>query len=127
MAANGVRRARRLSPHSRPSRIAILDRRSCEFRRLSEIRSGLMDHLGGHASPVQLALIERAATLTLHVEVFDKRAFAAGGLDEKSSRVYLGYVNSLNRTLKALGLKAQAAPPKSLAELFAEDAVEAAD
>jgi hypothetical protein len=126
-AKDGMRRARRLSPHSRPSRIAILDRRSCEFRRLSEIRSGLMDHLGGHASPVQAALIERAATLTLHIETFDKRAFASGGLDEKSSRVYLGYTNSLSRLLRQLGIKAQAAPAKSFAELFAEDAVEAAD
>src|ERR1700690_2642449 len=98
MATSGVRRARRLSPHSRPSRIAVLDRRSCEFRRLQEIKQGLIDtHLGGCASPVQLALIERAATLTLHIELFDRRAFAAGGLDEKSSRVYLSYTNSLPR------------------------------
>ena len=88
MAANGTRRARRLGPHSRPSRIAVLDRRSCEYRRLQEIKQGLIDtHLGGCASPVQLALIERAATLTLHIEVFDKRCFADGGMDEKSGRV----------------------------------------
>jgi hypothetical protein len=87
----------------------------------------LLEHLGGHASPVQAALIERAASLTLHIETFDKRAFAAGGMDEKSSRVYLSYTNSLSRLLRQLGIRAQAAPPKSLAELFAEDAVEAAD
>jgi hypothetical protein len=127
-AKDGVRRARRLSPHSRPSRIAVLDRRSCEFKRLSVIRDGLLEHLGGQASPVQLALIERAATLTLHIETFDKRAFANGGLDEKSSRVYLGYTNSLSRLLRQLGIKAAAAPPQSLAEYFsAPDGAEAAD
>ncbi|MFI5091294.1 MAG: hypothetical protein ACHP7P_14690 [Terriglobales bacterium] len=63
----------------------------------------------------------------MHVEVFDRRAFASGGLDEKTSRVYLGYTNSLSRLLRQLGIKAQAEPPKSLAELFAEDAVEAGD
>jgi hypothetical protein len=132
MAANGERRARRLSPHSRPSRIAVLDRRSCEFKRLQVIRDGLLEHLGGHASPVQLALVERAATLTLHIETIDRKAFANGGLDEKSSRVYLGYTNSLSRLLRTLGIKAAAAPPVSLAEYFAsadgDDAVgEAAD
>jgi hypothetical protein len=70
---------------------------------------------------VQLALIERAATLTLHVEMFDKRAFANGGLDEKSSRVYLSYTNSLSRLLRALGVRAAAAAPKSFAEEFADD------
>jgi hypothetical protein len=128
-ATNGVRRARRLSPHSRPSRIAVLDRRSCEWRRLQEIKQGLLDqHLGGQANPVQVALIERAATLTLHIETFDKRAFAAGGLDEKSSRVYLSYTNSLSRLLRQLGIKGQEPPPQSLAEYFsAADGAEAGD
>jgi hypothetical protein len=117
-----TRRARSLSPHSRPSRIATLDKRSCEWRRLCEIRAGLLDHLGGVASPVQVALAERAATLTLHVEMFDKRAFANGGLDEKSSRVYLGYTNSLSRLLRTLGVKGAAHAAPTLASLFGADA-----
>lgn len=120
-----MRRARSLSPHSRPSRIAVLDRRSCEFRRLQAIKEELLEaHLGGSASPVQMALIERAATLTLHIEVFDKKAFSDGGLDEKSSRVYLSYTNSLSRLLRQLG-KAVAPPPKPLASYFMDDDADA--
>jgi hypothetical protein len=56
---------------------------------------------------VQAELAERCAVTLLHIEALDKKAFAAGGLDERWSRVHLGYMNSLNRFLSQLGIAAR--------------------
>ena len=102
-----------IGPYSRPNAIAKLDQRTKEAALLRRVRRDLVAHVGGKPSKVQLALIERAARLTLHVELMDKRAFAAGELSEKDSREYLAWSNSLTRTLRELGLKAASVGDKT--------------
>lgn len=120
MTATVARRARKLSPHSRASRLAVLDRRSVEWRRLKQVRAGLLDHLGGTVTPVQAALVERCAILTLHTELFDKKAFA-GGLTERDMRAYLAFGNSLSRLLRQLGIRGGQPAAPSLTSLFDEE------
>jgi hypothetical protein len=128
MATNGARRARRLGPHSRPSRIARLDRRSCEFRRLEEIRSDWLDHLGGKATIAQLTLIETVATSTLFCELLERDAFQNHGgiMPERSAKQHSTYLRARSMAARQLGLKAASHPAQSFAELFADEA-EAAD
>lgn len=115
----GSSRARSISPHSRPSRIATLDKRSCEWRRLCQVHDALLNHLGGVASPVQLALISRCASLTVFIEACEKRAFQNNGeLSERDAKTFLAFNNSLSRMLRQLGLRSVAPPPPSLADLF---------
>jgi hypothetical protein len=52
----------------------------------------LTAHVGGHPNTVQKALIERAARLTLYIELMDAEALAAGTMSERNSRMYLAWV-----------------------------------
>ena len=128
MVAVGVRRVREIKPHSKPSRISRLDRRSAEWRRMETIRAGLMDQLAGQATATQLGLIDRVVTLTVLTEAFERRCFRENGgiMSERDQRAHLSYSNALSRALRALGLRAAARPVPSLAELFAADGAEAA-
>jgi hypothetical protein len=123
-----VRRARTISRHSRPNRLATLDKRSCEWRRLQQIRDSYLAHLGGHATVAQLTLIETIATTTLLAEAFERRAFVeTGGLmSERDARAYLSLSNARSRAVRSLGLRPVTEPQRSLAELFADAQEEAA-
>lgn len=130
MAASTMRRARRLSPHSRPSRIARLDKRSCEHRRLQQIRDEWLQHLGGQATVGQMTLVEVIATSTLFAELIEREAFQRHGgiMPERLAKQHGAYLNARSRAARQLGLKPAQAPTQSFAELFADDAVgEAAD
>jgi hypothetical protein len=76
-------------------------------------RAELTAHVGGNPNNVQKALIERAARLTLYVEMMDARALAAGTMSERDSRQYLAWSNALRLCLRDLGVKAAPAvlPP----------------
>jgi hypothetical protein len=58
--------------------------------------------------------------LSLHTAHLDARAVAAGTLSERDAAQYLAWNNSLSRALAALGLKAAAQQPQSLADLLAD-------
>jgi hypothetical protein len=100
-----------LSPHSPPHMLAKLDRRTRESRLLKAVRSDLTAHVGGKPSATQRALIERAARLSLYIEVMDRESIAAGTMTERNSRQYLAWVNALRLALRELGLKADEVPP----------------
>jgi hypothetical protein len=121
-----MEKARDIRPHSRPGTLAKLDQRTREARLLRETREKLIAHLGGKPSEVQRQMIERAAMLTLHVSLFDRRAIENGGLSERDRREYLAYSNSLERALRHLGIKAAAEQPPTLAEYLATRAEKAA-
>jgi hypothetical protein len=104
-----------IGPHSRPHRLAKPDGRTREARYMRGVRDGLVRHVGS-PSAVEAQLIERAAMLSLHVALFDRRAIANGGLSARDAREYLALHNSLVRTLARLGLKGAAQRPPSLAE-----------
>lgn len=53
-----------------------LDWRTREGKLLAAARAELIAHVGGHPNNVQKALIERAARLTLYIELMDRDAVA---------------------------------------------------
>jgi hypothetical protein len=105
---------RRLGPHTREHQlIAGIDWRSREAKVLVAARRELTAHVGGKPNNVQKALIERAARLTLYIELMDAEALKAGTMSERNSRQYLAWVNALRLCLRELGVKESAAekPP----------------
>src|SRR5689334_10768935 len=101
-------KAHKVGPHSRPTALAKLDQRTREAALMRRVRKELTAHVGGSPSAVQRQLIERAAMLTLHVAMFDRRAIEDGGLSDRDRREYLAYSNALERALRHLGIKAAA-------------------
>jgi hypothetical protein len=82
------------------------DGRSADARLMRRVREELTRHVGGNPSATQIALIDRAAMLTLHVSKMDQRAVEAGEFSDHASRQYLAWSNTLTRTLRQLGLEA---------------------
>lgn len=114
------KKVRQIAPHSRPHRLAKLDQRTREARLLATVRADLIKHLGGAPSAVQLALVDRAAMLSLHVAMFDSKALEGGGLSTDDAKKYLAYSNSLARCLRTLGLEPKSTPRRSLADELME-------
>ena len=105
----------RIGPYSRAHSLANIDGRTREAKLLGRVRSELTAHVGGKPSATQRMLIERAATLSLHVEGLDRKVLTGGVMTEHDSRTYLAWSNSLTRTLRELGLaKPQDAPGNRL-------------
>jgi hypothetical protein len=95
---------------------------------LRETRARLTKHVGGSPSAVELALIERAAQLTLKVAQLDAK-LDAGAMTDHDHRHYLAWSNSLTRTLEKLeklARKRRAPSGPSLAEYLAAKAEGAA-
>ncbi len=112
---------RQLGPNSRPHVLAKLDRRTREARLMEETRSRLIKHLGGTPTPVEAAIVDRCALLTLYVAIFDRRTLETGrGLSDRDARQYLAYSNALARHLRLLGLKSAPPPAPSLRDYLAE-------
>ncbi len=111
-----------IGPHSRPSKLAVIDGRSAEARRMKEIRAELFEHLGGQASKTQAMLIGRIAVLTLRIELMDRAALKGGAVPDNDAKQYLAWNNALSRMLRQLGLKGTPAKAPSLAEHIASKA-----
>src|SRR5580700_9966499 len=113
------RRRAALGPHTREPRLLEgLDWRTREGQVLIAARAELTAHVGGNPNNVQKALIERAARLTLYVELMDAEALVAGTMTERNSRMYLAWVNALRLCLRDLGVKEAASEkPSSLANI----------
>jgi hypothetical protein len=95
-----------------------LDGRTKESRLMATVRAELRQHVGGSPSKVQEALIERAARLTLYIEMMDARALGKGGMTEADSRQYLAWSNSLRLALRDIGVEgANHDPTPSLADI----------
>ena len=92
-----------IGPHSRPHMLAKLDQRTRESRLLKAVRRDLTAHVGGKPSATQRALIERAARLSLYIEVMDRESMSTGTMTERNSRQYLAWVNALRLALRELG------------------------
>ena len=56
-----------VGPYSKPATLAKLDGRTREARLMRDTRAALTRHVGGSPSATQRMLVERAATLSLHV------------------------------------------------------------
>ena len=117
--AANLEKTRTVGPYSRPAALAKLDQRTKEARLVRETRADLMAHIGGNPSATQRALIERAVQLTLRVSVMDRKFASTGEQTEHDSRTYLAWSACLSRALRDLGIKAAAAPTKTLADHLA--------
>ena len=108
-----IRRRRGLGPHTKQHRLLEgLDWRTREGQTLTAARAELTAHVGGNPNNVQKALIERAARLTLYVEMMDARALVEGTMSERDSRQYLAWVNALRLCLRDIGVE-EAKPEKA--------------
>ncbi len=76
-------KVRAIRPHSRPHRFLKLDGRTKEAQLIATARAELVGHVGGAPSPVEQRIIDRAAVLTVHLELLDARAFEASGMTER--------------------------------------------
>ena len=110
---------RRLGPHSREHQLlAGLDWRTREGKLLAAARAELTAHVGGHPNNVQKALIERAARLTLYIELMDAEALVVGTMTERNSRQYLAWVNALRLCLRELGVREAASDKRPSLEVI---------
>jgi hypothetical protein len=110
----------KVTPHSRPHKLALLDGRCAEAKLMREYREELARHCGGHPSVVQKRLIERAAVLHLRIALMDKQSLLNSELSERNSRYYLAWSNALSRLLLKLGLEGADERPAGLASYLAE-------
>lgn len=117
---------RKLGPHSRPGKLALVDGRRAEAQLMARVRSDLTKHCGGKPTAVQRMLIDQAALLTLRVHLMDKESIADPVLGERNGRQRLAWSNSLTRALTALGAKATPPKPVSLSERLQQQSAPAA-
>ena len=113
------RRRAALGPHTREPRLLEgLDWRTREGQVLIAARAELTAHVGGNPNSVQRALIERAARLTLYIELMDAEALVAGTMSERNSRQYLAWVNALRLCLRELGVREAASDKRPSLEVI---------
>ncbi len=106
-----------LGPHSRRSRLAMLDGRTREARLLKTAIDELTEHVGGNPSATQARQIARAARLELHMAMMDARSDQNGGvMTDHDARQYLAWNNSFRLILRDLGLDRREPRQPTLAE-----------
>jgi hypothetical protein len=108
------RRSRAVDPQCRAIRWSGKTR-TREARLFRDLRIELVNHVGGHPTAAERALIDRIAMLQTHLARMDERMFETGELSDHASRQYLAWANSVSRMLQALGLK-EAVARKATAE-----------
>ena len=110
----------RLGPYSKPATLARLDGRSREARFRKSLRHELVEHVGGKPSATQSALIEMAVDLSLQIELMKLARAADGALTSHDHRVFLAWSNTLNRTMRQLGLHGVSKPAPTLRDHLAQ-------
>jgi hypothetical protein len=82
-------------------------RSSIWVRRCKDLIALHVADLGGESnmSEAEMALVRRIATLTVDLEMMELKFATIGESDPKSLEVYGRTVNTLRRTLEAIGLK----------------------
>jgi hypothetical protein len=104
----------RIGPHSRPGRLALIDRRKAEAKFMDRIRDELTAHVGGRPSVTQRMIIDRCAALSLRIHLMDRsEARNDAFMSEKNAREYLCWTAALSRLLRQLGLEEASADSKS--------------
>ena len=101
---------RQIGPYSKPNRLAILDGRTMEAKLMARIRRELTEHVGGSPTATQRILIDRAAALSLRLQLMDREAARSGDMSERNGRQYLAWSASLTRVVKQIGLNEAPAP-----------------
>jgi hypothetical protein len=118
MPKGGPRPARRKVNVRRYSQVKELDARTLEGKTERRTIRELTRHVGGSPTFPQEVLIGRAARLLVMVELMEKRLIESDELNDFASRQILAWVNTLRRTLEALGLERPQQAPKRLADVL---------
>jgi hypothetical protein len=85
--------------------LAGVDMRTHGARRFRELVADLVHHLDGDPTPPQIALVRRAAALSVWCEAQEAAQAAGGDLD---SAAYSSAANTLRRLLSDLGIERRA-------------------
>lgn len=95
---------RKVGPYSRiRGGIKRLDKRTKAARHIAAVKAALVQHVGGHPSVTQAALIDRAAVLSLRLALMDAQTGPDGAMSEKNAREYLCWSNAYTRLMGQLG------------------------
>jgi hypothetical protein len=105
----GVVRA--IGAYSKPSVLGRLDHRTREYKLMAAYKAELTEAVGGRATNQQRDLIDLAAQLKLRIELMNLRLAVTGDLGDMARRSYLAWVNTLRKTLTALGVVPAPSPP----------------
>jgi hypothetical protein len=108
---------------SSPRRLAKLDGRTREAKRLQAIKRELTEHVGGSPSAPQKFLIQRTAIDLLRLELLDHE-MATGTCSDYDAKIAHALRGTVRLALKELGMKQQKPPGPSLAEHLARKAAE---
>jgi hypothetical protein len=100
-----------------------VDQRSAWVRRCKDLLAAHIADLGGDSniSEAERALIRRAVTLIVECERREVGFAQAGEVSDAALAIYQTTVNTLRRTLEALGLKRRAKDVTTLGDLLRED------
>lgn len=118
--------APQLKPHSKKLSPKRVDGRTIEGALMRRVRRELVAHCGGRPSATQKTLIERAAWLSLRIELLDRKLADGQAFGPYESNVYLAWVGALSRIMSRLGIEPKRhTTRKSLKEYVAETEVSA--
>jgi hypothetical protein len=118
MPKGGARPAKRKVNVRRYFQVKELDARTLEGKTERRALRELTAHLGGNPTFPQEVLIRRAARLLVMIELMEKRLIESDEMSDFASRQILAWVNTLRRTLEALGLQRPQQVPKKLADVL---------
>jgi hypothetical protein len=93
---------------SHPLALGELDKRTNEGRYVETVRKALYDHVGGDPSAPQQLLIGAIALTALRIEFSVKKILDDRQVAEGDDNRHLAWVNSLRRSLVAIGLERRA-------------------
>jgi hypothetical protein len=117
MPPGGARPVKRKVNVRRYEAVKELDARTLEGRTERRAIRELTAHVGGVPTYPQEILIRRAARLLVMVELMEKKLIENDEASDFSSRQLLAWINSLRRTIEALGGKADK-PEARLADIL---------
>jgi hypothetical protein len=109
----------RVGAYSTLGAVALLDGRSREALFMRRVRAELTAHVGS-PNAAQKMLIDRAAWLSLRLQLLDERLIREGVDPNSGVEHYLAWSAHLTRVLARLGLKGAPAKGLSLQEALAE-------
>jgi hypothetical protein len=110
-------RGRVRQPSDAADQIVTIDGRTHIGKVAKQLRDGLVRHVGGQPTAVELAVIERCIQLKLRIAAMDLDFAATGTMSSHATKSYLAWSNSFVRALNSLGLEAAPAPTESLASI----------
>jgi hypothetical protein len=119
-------KARRAGPYSRRAALANLDKRTREGTFAREVRTALIEHVGGKPTAPQMLLIQLATLKALRIALLSDVVAQQTDVTERNDRQLVSWMNSLRRDLETLGLARPAERIPGIRELLLERAKTAA-